>query len=341
MEQSFEFTKEQALTNESFKSRWCVLFYGGMWQAAGVAARQLQRTCRRCPAAALRFLAAVSSKKPDLTGSLKGVVARSTGTQEAPLRSALNGSSSTNRAPKRTAVDPATFRKQVQLSRDLISMRHIRWREVIPRVKLERIAGLPFDVYIFAAAITVLGSAKQFDDVMKLWQLMQRDGVKPNVPAYNALIDACSKSGHAAKACEYLQQMQAEGLKPNVITYCAAIDACARCGMADTACELLEQMVTSGITPNVISYSAVINACSKAGQYEHAITILRQMRSVGLTPNGRSYNSAIDACARCGQIEAARALLLEMVADGLTPDVINYGATINACSKKWQYNVGV
>jgi pentatricopeptide repeat domain-containing protein 1 len=125
---------------------------------------------------------------------------------------------------------------------------------------------LPSDVYNlgFAAAITVLGRARQFDDVMKLWQLMQRDGVETNVPAYNALIDACSKSGHAELACEYLQQMTAEGLAPDVKSYSAAIDACARRGKADTAFELLEQMVTVGITPNVITYSAVINAQSCA-----------------------------------------------------------------------------
>eukprot|EP00953_Heterococcus_sp_UTEX-ZZ885_P004651 3006-Heterococcus_DN1.PRE.1 len=148
----------------------------GMWRAAaGIAAVQLQSTCRKCPAAALRFLAAVSSRKPDVPGPLKSATARSTDTQGVRPRVTPGSANSARRTPQRARVDAATFRKQVQLSKDLISMRHTRWRGVLPRFKLERKAGLPFDVYIFAAAITVLGSAGQFDDVMKLWQLMQRD----------------------------------------------------------------------------------------------------------------------------------------------------------------------
>eukprot|EP00953_Heterococcus_sp_UTEX-ZZ885_P011523 6671-Heterococcus_DN1.PRE.2 len=106
-------------------------------------------------------------------------------------------------SPQQRRPDRSTFNKQVQLSKDLSSMRSSgRWREVVPRLKLERKAGLPFNVYVFSAAITALGRAKQFDDVLKLWQLMQHDGVKPNVPVFNALIDACSKSGFAEQACE-------------------------------------------------------------------------------------------------------------------------------------------
>ena len=266
-----------------------------VWGAVlGVAS--LQSTCS--PAAALVLLSAFSSRKCDSSTLHDGAVA-------APRPIARRAQQHctlvclASRLPQHERPDPATFRKQVQLSKDLKSMRYGRWRELIPRLKQEREAGLPFDEYIFAAAIAALGSAKQFDGVMRVWQLMLRDGLKPDIPLYNALIDACSKSGHASKALECLQQMQAEGLEPNVKSYSAAIDACARCGMAVEAFELLEQMTVAGIAPNVITYNAVINACSKAGQYERAVAVLKQMRTVGLTPDELSYTSAIDACARC------------------------------------------
>jgi hypothetical protein len=61
--------------------------------------------------------------------------------------------------------DAATFQKQVQLSKELSSMKYGRWREVIPRLRQARSDGIPFNTYIFSAAITALGRAKQFDDV--------------------------------------------------------------------------------------------------------------------------------------------------------------------------------
>jgi pentatricopeptide repeat protein len=223
-------------------------------------------------AAALVFLTRASSSKTCVAPKYAQSAATAANAQRAQQRCIVTCSSSPS--PNRRRTDAATFSKQVQLSKDLSSMRSPgRWREVLPRLKLERRAGLPFDAFIFSTAITVLGRAKQFDDVMKLWQLMQRDGVKSNVPVYNALIDACSKNEHAVKACECLQQMQAEGLVPDDRSFNAAIDACARRGQADTAFELLEQMITIGITPDVISYISVINACSKAGQYELAVAL--------------------------------------------------------------------
>jgi hypothetical protein len=105
--------------------------------AVRVAAKQLHSTCRRCSITALRFLGGVSSKKPDPPGSLKSAAAHGAGTQGARPRSASKSPASKRSTPQRTAqctrVDPATFHKQVQLSKDLISMRHIRWREVMPR----------------------------------------------------------------------------------------------------------------------------------------------------------------------------------------------------------------
>jgi pentatricopeptide repeat protein len=238
-------------------------------------------------AAALAFFTRAVSSKTCVAAKL----VHSAGTacaQRAQQHCTVTCSSSPS--PQQRRPDRSTFSKQVQLSKDLSSMKYGRWREVVPRLRQARSDGIPFNAYIISAAITVLDRAKQFDDVMKLWQLMQRDGVKPNVPVHNALIDACSKSGHAAKACEYLQQMHAEGLTPDVKSHSAAIDACARCGMADKAFEVLEQMVTAGITPNVVSYNAVINVCSKAGQYQLAVATLKQVRSDGLTPDRLSYN---------------------------------------------------
>jgi pentatricopeptide repeat protein len=192
---------------------------------------------------------------------------------------------SASATPQRSSVDRGAIEQQKQLCRDISSMKFGRWRQVMPRLQQGRDAGVPCNPHIVSAAIVVLGKARQFNDVLRVWQMMQHDGVKPNVPVYCALIDACGKSGHADKALKFLQQMQADGLIPDERCYNSAVDAQAQRGMVDEALKVLVQMKTAGLMPNVFSYSGVIKACSRSGQYERAIAVLKHMKSVGLAPN--------------------------------------------------------
>eukprot|EP00953_Heterococcus_sp_UTEX-ZZ885_P028003 14959-Heterococcus_DN1.PRE.3 len=208
-----------------------------------------------------------------------------------------------------------------------------RWQDVEPALKLARKEGPPLNKHVYLTAISALGDAEQFDAVMRVWQHMQWDSIKPHTSLYGNTMWACNRCGRSKEALEFFEQMQAENVAPDPTCLFQAIDAFATLGKADEAFELLEQMTTAGITPDVNAYSAVMNVCGMAGQYERTVAILTQMLSIGLTPTDLAYTSAIDACARCGET-ALRDLLLEIKTLSARPDAASYSATISAFCKR-------
>ena len=57
--------------------------------------------------------------------------------------------------------------------------------------------------------------------------------MKPGITTYNAVIDACAKSGEMER--EWLSKAQEIRLKPEIITYSAVINACAKFSKAQEA----------------------------------------------------------------------------------------------------------
>ena len=52
---------------------------------------------------------------------------------------------------------------------------------------------------------------------LEIFETMKRDGVKPTVVTYSALISAAEKGQQWKLALEVLDEMKAEGFGPNVI----------------------------------------------------------------------------------------------------------------------------
>ena len=66
------------------------------------------------------------------------------------------------------------------------------------------------------------------------------------------------------EAVEWLSKAQGAGLKPEIITYNAVIDACAKSGDMEEAVEWLSKTQEARLKPNVIAYNAVINAFAES-----------------------------------------------------------------------------
>ena len=90
--------------------------------------------------------------------------------------------------------------------------------------------------------------------------------------------------------------------KPNLLAYNTVLNAWSKSGepgAAKQACAILETMEEKpGITPDVYSFTSVIDACAKAGDARMAETILHKMESlynatgdISVKPNIRSYTS--------------------------------------------------
>ena len=66
------------------------------------------------------------------------------------------------------------------------------------------------------------------DKASELLELMQENGLEPNVITFNAAISACEKLAQYWQALKFLRAMRECGLEPDVIMYSTTITACVR-----------------------------------------------------------------------------------------------------------------
>ncbi|KAK2638664.1 hypothetical protein Ddye_026459 [Dipteronia dyeriana] len=88
---------------------------------------------------------------------------------------------------------------------------------------------------------------REFRGSKKLFEEMEKRGVRPNCVTYSALIDGYSKKGNLDEAKLLFEEMEKKGLRPNIITYSALIDGYSKKGNIKEAKRLYEEMVKRGL----------------------------------------------------------------------------------------------
>ncbi|VEU40279.1 unnamed protein product [Pseudo-nitzschia multistriata] len=180
------------------------------------------------------------------------------------------------------------------------------------------------------------GASEVFDMMKKDYHSGNQDA-EPNVPSYNILIDAWSKSNNedAPNQVELLLkemiQMCSDGdIKkgPDAITYGAVINCYSKSNLQDApqrARDLLESMIAQckgndtkeDIRPNTITYAAVMDAYARQGDAEGATEIFEMLkRDKNCKPNVQTFTILIDAWSKSNSEDApleAALLLQEMM----------------------------
>ncbi|CAL5088570.1 unnamed protein product [Urochloa decumbens] len=134
------------------------------------------------------------------------------------------------------------------------------------------------------------------DNARKLFDEMIERGIEPDVPAYNALIDALCRGGDVALAHEQLKDMQrSRGLVPDAATYGPFLRSACTSKDARAALRVLDRMRTRNLTPNVFTYNAVIRLLCDLGEVDEAYNILNEMATCGEMPDIWSYNTLLNA----------------------------------------------
>ncbi|CAL5064632.1 unnamed protein product [Urochloa decumbens] len=155
-----------------------------------------------------------------------------------------------------------------------------------------------FDTSAKAYTILISGWAvvTKPENARKLFDEMIERGIEPDVPAYNALIDALCRGGDVALAHEQLKDMQrSRGLVPDAVTYGPFLRSACASKDARAALRVLDRMRTRNLTPNVFTYNAVIRLLCELGEVDEAYNILNEMASHGKMPDIWSYNTLLNA----------------------------------------------
>jgi pentatricopeptide repeat protein len=191
----------------------------------------------------------------------------------------------------------------------------------------------------YQTVLTSMAKSNQYHHVNSLLTKMRRQGVRPNVYTYNALLKICASDDATPRWKEglsFLSQCQREpGVTPDLITYTTAMKVCARGKQADKAMELFRAVKDMGeLELDVYFYTTAMDACAKGGKWRRALSLLDEMKEErGILPNVVTYGVAIAACGNGGQWKKALELLDQMRGDNLSINTITYNSAIAALSK--------
>lgn len=98
------------------------------------------------------------------------------------------------------------------------------------------------------------------------------------------LLDILNQS-QPHKALEVFEMMKKEGVRPTVVTYSALISAAEKGQQWKLALKTLEEMKLAGHGANVIAYSAAISALSKGQMWRKALELFREIEASGGKPS--------------------------------------------------------
>ncbi|GKY91489.1 hypothetical protein MPSEU_000121100 [Mayamaea pseudoterrestris] len=213
------------------------------------------------------------------------------------------------------------------------------------------------NVYTFGALMSVCARAKNVNQAMRLFEVMQSCNVTPNGVVYNAAISACASCRQPQLAMELLQQAKHQNVSLSVVGYNAAIYAAAEdCTMA---LHLLNHMRTHGPAPDAVTYGTVLAALEKSQQWQLVVNMAKEMKHDGFAWDGLVVTSVLHACQKLGLWQDALSYLQLMKTVGTYerktagleiaghkqplqgPDAVAYRLVISACAKGGAWKEGI
>ncbi|KAJ3150953.1 hypothetical protein HDU86_006209 [Geranomyces michiganensis] len=189
----------------------------------------------------------------------------------------------------------------------------------------------------FTQVIHVNGLLKRPVEAQAAFDLISKSGLKPDLIAYNHLMDAYRRAGDLDKIVDIFQQLEELNLGPDVVSYGIIIDACVRRRDLASAFRLYERMGKLGIHATQPIFTSLIKGCLQANDPTRAWKTFDYMREKLYSPDAITYSLMIHACSKTQDAERALDLFQEMAGKGLSPTDVTFTALIQACGSRADY----
>jgi len=187
---------------------------------------------------------------------------------------------------------------------------------------------------IYCSVLKGFSHKRHFDRVWCVHKEMQAKKLTVSLAAYNALIDACTRSNDMARVPQILQVMASDGLEPNIVTYSTIIKGYCLENRLDKAMELLHEMKQSSrYRPDEITYNTLIDGCARFGHYERGMALLAEMQEQGVRPSNFTLSVLAKLATRSRRPERAFEICDDLAKRyGLRLNVQVYNNLVHACT---------
>ncbi|XP_062234231.1 pentatricopeptide repeat-containing protein At4g14820-like [Phragmites australis] len=171
----------------------------------------------------------------------------------------------------------------------------------------------------YAASGRVAAARQLFDEIP------HRD-----VPLWNALVSAYTRSGHPHQAVQAVSAMARAGSRPNGVSVTSLLSACAQMRSPVHGRELHGYAVRNVPVPDLPMLNALVTMYGKCERLADARTVFVGM---GGMKNAVSWTSMINACSDNGLPAEAFQVFEEMRLAGVEVDEVTLLAVISACTR--------
>eukprot|EP01018_Ginkgo_biloba_P009890 Gb_09361 [translate_table: standard] len=190
--------------------------------------------------------------------------------------------------------------------------------------------GFELDVSVGNALVDMYSKCGSIEDSHKVFNIMQ----KRDVVSWTVIIVGCAQHGHGQEALKLFEQMQREGMKPDDVTFLGVLSACSHVGLVQEGRQFFDSMTQiHGIKPRMEHYACIVDLLGRAGQLNEAEDFINKM---AIGSDALVWESLLGACTihrnmELGKRAADRLLHLEPDRDAAYVLLSN----IYAAAGKW------
>ncbi|GJJ78980.1 hypothetical protein EMPS_11339 [Entomortierella parvispora] len=188
----------------------------------------------------------------------------------------------------------------------------------------------------------------RFSQTPLLMEEMARQGHRPDMFTFTAMIDANIKMNKYPEAKAIFNAMKSANIQPDVIAYSALIAGALSQVSVHESMEILKTMVVNdGLLPNRHTFNSLLSA--SVGEVDvNAFKVIRKtMDALRIRPDQRSFNALLAAYALKGDLDEMIQTFDDMTYSRVPPDALSYSILISGYlqngdlrySMEWYYKM--
>ncbi|KAJ7552692.1 hypothetical protein O6H91_06G065100 [Diphasiastrum complanatum] len=186
-------------------------------------------------------------------------------------------------------------------------------------------SGLDLDIFVGSALVDMYAKFRCIDEALAVFlKLPKRD-----IVAWNAIIAGYAQCGNAEEALKLFESMQKEGLKPDKLMYVTILKACGNMAALDQGKLMHVQLRKNGLESDPFVGGALVDMYAKCGRIDKACQAFRQISE----QDAFLWNSLIAGCITHGYANKALELFRQMKIEGLMPDKVTFVSALQACAQ--------
>eukprot|EP00761_Pharyngomonas_kirbyi_P001124 gb/GECH01001125.1/.p1 GENE.gb/GECH01001125.1/~~gb/GECH01001125.1/.p1 ORF type:complete len:378 (+),score=71.03 gb/GECH01001125.1/:1-1134(+) len=140
---------------------------------------------------------------------------------------------------------------------------------------------------------------------VKLWQMLIKSGMEPDIPLYTTFIKILGKAGRLDVAFNIKNTMLEKNLVPSVQSFNTILNLCREAEDLTRFFQVWEEMKKYNVSMNYYVYSTVLLVLSETSREEEAIKLYENFLADGYTPSQITMMGILNACRNLNRLETA------------------------------------